>query len=47
VLLVFFVGDRFSGVPESMSEVAWSGVLASPIMLLWAWWFDHHRVSRI
>jgi membrane-bound metal-dependent hydrolase YbcI (DUF457 family) len=43
LLLVLFVGDRFSPPPQSVGEIAWSGVIATPILLLWAWWFDHHR----
>jgi hypothetical protein len=45
-LLVAFVGDRFSGPPSSMVEIAWTGIVASAILVPWAWWFDRHRVLR-
>jgi membrane-bound metal-dependent hydrolase YbcI (DUF457 family) len=46
LLFVLYVGDRFSALPTSWREIAWSGVIAEPIFLLWAWWFDRHRIAR-
>ena len=43
LLLLIDVGDRFSPPPNSVAELAWTGVIASPILILWAWWFDRHR----
>ena len=46
LVLIAYVGDRFSAPPASSEEIAWTGLLAEVILLLWAWWFDRHRVSR-
>lgn len=46
LLLILYVGDRFSAPPPSIAAVAWSGILAAVIFLPWAWWFDHHRTPR-
>ena len=46
VLLIAYVGDRFSAPPASSKEIAWTGLIAGVILLLWAWWFDRHRVCR-
>ena len=46
LLLVLYIGDRFSSPPASVAEIAWPGIAAEVILLLWAWWFDHHRVPR-
>lgn len=46
LLLMAYVGDRFSGPPASPDEIAWTGLIAEAILLLWAWWFDRHRASR-
>jgi membrane-bound metal-dependent hydrolase YbcI (DUF457 family) len=45
LLLLLYVGDRFGGPPESMREVATTGLVATLLMLAWAWWFDRHRES--
>jgi membrane-bound metal-dependent hydrolase YbcI (DUF457 family) len=45
-LLAVYVGDRFGGPPETMREVAWAGVIATVLLLLWAAWFDAHRDPR-
>jgi hypothetical protein len=42
-LLLAYVGDHFGGPPESMREIAWAGLVAVVVLLLWAWWFDMHR----
>jgi hypothetical protein len=46
LLLLLYVGDRFSSPPTSTGEIAWSGLIAEMILLPWAWWFDHHRELR-
>ncbi len=46
LLLAMYIADRFSAPPDSVAEVAWSGVIATAIMIPWAWWFDHHRLPR-
>ena len=45
VLMIFYVGDRFGGPPSSMREIAWTGVIATVVMLVWAGWFDAHRTE--
>jgi membrane-bound metal-dependent hydrolase YbcI (DUF457 family) len=45
VLLMLYVGDRFSGPPESIREIAVTGLVATLVMLAWPWWFDRHRDS--
>ncbi|HTR46196.1 MAG TPA: metal-dependent hydrolase [Verrucomicrobiae bacterium] len=42
----FYIADRFGPLPANMSEVAWPGVIASAVLLPWAWWFDRHRALR-
>ncbi len=44
LLLVLYIGDRFSAPPASVSEIIWPGIIAEAILLLWPWWFDRHRV---
>jgi membrane-bound metal-dependent hydrolase YbcI (DUF457 family) len=44
--MVFYVADRFGGPPECMREIAWTGVIATVVMLGWAGWFDAHREAR-
>jgi hypothetical protein len=46
LLLVAYIGDRFSDPPTSIADIAWTGIVAIAILIPWAWWFDHHRVSR-
>lgn len=46
LLLALYVSDRFSAPPPSVAAVAWVAIAGSVIFLLWAWWFDSHRVSR-
>lgn len=43
LLLVIYVGDPFSGPPDSVSELIWTGIIAEAVLLPWAWWFDAHR----
>lgn len=42
-LLIIYVGDRFSAPPENPREIAWTGLIATVVLLAWAWWFDRHR----
>jgi membrane-bound metal-dependent hydrolase YbcI (DUF457 family) len=43
LLLILYIGDRYSELPKSVGEIAWTGVVAMPIFLVWPWWFDDHR----
>ena len=43
VLLVLFIGDRFSAVPPAVSAIIWSALIAEAVLLVWPWWFDRHR----
>jgi membrane-bound metal-dependent hydrolase YbcI (DUF457 family) len=43
VLLLLFIGDRFSAAPPTVSEIAWSVIPAEVVLLAWPWWFDRHR----
>jgi hypothetical protein len=43
LLLVLYIGDRFSAPPPSVAAVAWTGVAAAVLLVPWAWWFDRHR----
>jgi hypothetical protein len=47
LLLVLYVGDRFSGPPPSVGAIAWVSIAASVIFVPWAWWFDAHREPRL
>jgi membrane-bound metal-dependent hydrolase YbcI (DUF457 family) len=46
LLILTFVADRFSGPPASAGEIAWPAVVASLVMIVWAWWFDRHRSAK-
>jgi len=46
VLLLLYIGDRFSPPPNSVSEIIWPGIIAEVILLTWVWRFDRHRVQR-
>jgi membrane-bound metal-dependent hydrolase YbcI (DUF457 family) len=43
LLLVLFIGDRFSTPPENINGIAWTGLIATVVLVGWAWWFDRHR----
>ena len=43
ILMLMYIGDRFSGPPASIKEVAVTGLVATVILLAWPWWFDRHR----
>jgi hypothetical protein len=45
LLLIFYFGDRFSGPPESMRQIAWTGVVATVVMLVWAMGIGRRRGS--
>jgi hypothetical protein len=46
LLLALYIGDRFSAPPTSAAEIAWGGIPWEAVLILWAWWFDRHRVLR-
>ncbi len=48
LLLATYLHDSFSSeLPASVrADIAWPGLIAGITMLLWAWWFDRHRVIR-
>ena len=46
LLLVIYVGDRFSEPPPSVAAVEWTGITAEILFVVWAWWFDKHRNCR-
>jgi hypothetical protein len=46
LLLALYIGDRFSGAPATVSDIVWTGIAAVLFLLVWAWWFDRHRVLR-
>jgi membrane-bound metal-dependent hydrolase YbcI (DUF457 family) len=46
LLLIVYVGDGFSDPPSSVGEIAWLGVIASAVLIPWAWWFERHRELR-
>jgi len=46
LLLLIYIGDRFSEPPPSAAAVAGTGVAAIFILIPWVWWFDHHRLPR-
>jgi membrane-bound metal-dependent hydrolase YbcI (DUF457 family) len=45
-LIVLCIGDRFSAPPENPREIAWTGLIATVVLLTWAGWFDRHRQAR-
>jgi len=47
LLLVLYVGDRFSPPPSGPRDIAWTGIVAEVILLSWPWWFDRHRTLRL
>ncbi len=46
LLMVFYIGDRFSTPPGTVGEIAWPGIAAPIILIPWAWWFDRHRSTQ-
>lgn len=47
ILLILYVGDRFSPPPRSIHEVALSGLIGTITMLFLPWWFDRHRTPAL
>ncbi|MGB2664645.1 MAG: metal-dependent hydrolase [Candidatus Acidiferrum sp.] len=45
VLLVLYIGDRFSSPPQGIKSMAVSGLIATLVLIAWPWWFDRHRES--
>jgi membrane-bound metal-dependent hydrolase YbcI (DUF457 family) len=45
LLVVGYLRNTFSSeLPHSVNaEIAWPGLIAGIVMLIWAWWFDRHR----
>lgn len=46
ILLAIYVSNLFGGAPPNVKSVIWASLIAEPILLLWALWFDRHRVLR-
>ena len=42
-LAVAYVGSVMAPPPTRLTPVLWVGVIATPVWLGWAWWFDRHR----
>jgi hypothetical protein len=38
-----YISDRFSEPPSSVEQIAVLGIIASAVLIPWAWWFDRHR----
>jgi membrane-bound metal-dependent hydrolase YbcI (DUF457 family) len=45
-LLLLYVGDRFSPPPDNAREIAWTGLIATIVLVPWGWWFDRHREAK-
>jgi membrane-bound metal-dependent hydrolase YbcI (DUF457 family) len=45
-LLTIYLIDYYDGTTENMADLAWSGLLGSVTLLVWAWWVDRRRVLR-
>lgn len=45
LLLASYLRNSFSHeLPHSVrAEIAWPGLIAGIVLLVWAWWFDRHR----
>lgn len=46
LMLVLYIGDRFSGPPPDVQSLLWVSIVLVPMVLVWSWWFDRHRISR-
>jgi hypothetical protein len=46
LLLFAYISGRFGGPPDSIHEIAVTGLIATAISLPWIWWFDKHRALR-
>jgi type IV secretory pathway VirB3-like protein len=40
------ISSPFGAPPPSVSAIIWTSLIAQPILIAWAWWFDRHRVPR-
>jgi hypothetical protein len=40
------ISSPFGAPPPSVKAIMWTSIIAQPILLLWAWWFDRHRTAR-
>lgn len=47
VLLALYVGNLLTGPPANLTGLAWTGVVATVVLITWAWWFDNHRIAKI
>jgi hypothetical protein len=47
LLLVLYASDRFSAPPKSSQEIASIAIVATVVLLAWAWWFDRHRAKAV
>jgi membrane-bound metal-dependent hydrolase YbcI (DUF457 family) len=47
VALIVYVeiSSPFGAPPPSVSAIIWMSVIAEPILIAWAWWFDRHRTA--
>jgi membrane-bound metal-dependent hydrolase YbcI (DUF457 family) len=43
LLLVLFIGDRFSGPPPDVQSLIWAAIVFMPLLVVLGWWFDAHR----
>src|SRR5579862_569066 len=44
IMLVLYIGDRFSGPPPDVQSLLWVSIVFAPLVLAWSWWFDRHRI---
>ena len=44
LLFVLYVADYIGSPPSGTSDIIWSGIPFEFAALVWAWWFDRHRV---
>ena len=42
-LVIAYVAYGFSEPPASVEQVVVVGIIASAVLITWAWWFDRHR----
>jgi|SRR6185437_8863664 len=49
VALIVYVeiSSPFGPPPPSVSAIVWLSVIAQPILIAWAWWFDRHRITTV
>jgi membrane-bound metal-dependent hydrolase YbcI (DUF457 family) len=44
-LFAAYIGDRFSGPAPTVQSLIWGALIVMPILLVWPWWFDRHRLA--